>query len=155
MITQLSLTVLLVGIVVYAGHQRQRSPVIAGLSLLVAVAAIYLVWMPTHASDVAQWAGIGRGVDLIIYLWVVISLLVALNLHVKMRLQLELITILAREIALARTVTAPGPAHNASASPLDLTGLGASPRDQEQSAQDDTNPEEKARRQRLREYDPA
>jgi hypothetical protein len=107
MITQLSLTALLLGVVLYAGHQHRRSPVIAGLSLLVAVAAIYLVWMPSHASEVAHWAGIGRGVDLILYLWVVISLLVALNLHVKMRIQLELITQLAREIAIAKTLPAP------------------------------------------------
>ena len=107
MIAQLILTVLLTGIVLYAAHQCRRSPVIAALSLLTAVAATYLVWMPTHASDVAQWAGIGRGVDLIIYLWVVISLLVALNLHLKMRIQLELITALARKIAIANALSAP------------------------------------------------
>jgi small membrane protein len=56
----------------------------------------------------AEVAGIGRGVDLIIYTWVVISLLVVLNLHLKLRAQMELITALAREIAIAnaRTPTA-------------------------------------------------
>jgi hypothetical protein len=49
----------------------------------------------------AELAGIGRGVDLIIYTWVVISLLVVLNLHLKLRAQMELITALAREIAIA------------------------------------------------------
>jgi hypothetical protein len=37
---------------------------------------------------------------LIIYVWVVISLLVALNIHLKLRAQMELITTLAREVAL-------------------------------------------------------
>ena len=101
MIAQLILTAMLAGIVLYAGHEHRRSPVIAVLFLLAAVAAIYLVWLPSHATGVAHWVGVGRGVDLIIYLWVVISLLVALNLHLKMRVQLELITALAREIAIA------------------------------------------------------
>ena len=42
------------------------------------------------------------GVDLIIYVWVVISLLIVLNLHLKLRAQMELITALAREIAIVK-----------------------------------------------------
>jgi small membrane protein len=45
--------------------------------------------------------GIGRGVDLIIYTWVAISLLVLLNLHLKLRAQMDLITVLARQMAIA------------------------------------------------------
>jgi hypothetical protein len=164
MIAQLILTVLLAGIVLYAGHQCRRSPVIAALSSLAAVAATYLVWMPTHASDVAQWTGIGRGVDLIIYLWVVISLLVALNLHLKMRIQLELITALTRKIAIANALSAPKlntkSRRRESALGFDCDGAHSarrhpSTRDQEQSAQDDADTDEKPRRQRLREHDGA
>jgi hypothetical protein len=158
MIAQLILTVLLAGIMLYAGHQCRRSPVIAALSLLAALAATYLVWMPSHASDVAQWAGIGRGVDLIIYLWVVISLLVGLNLHLKIRIQLELITALARRIAIANALSAPG--LNTKSRRVDFDGAGSvrrrpSSRDQEQSAQDDADADEKPRRQRLGEHDGA
>lgn len=126
MIAQLILTALLAGIVLYAGHEYRRSPVIAVLALLAAVAATYLVWFPSHASLVANWVGVGRGVDLIIYLWVVISLLVALNLHLKMRIQLELITVLAREIAIANALRPPRSGANSrrrrSASRIDPDG---------------------------------
>jgi hypothetical protein len=44
--------------------------------------------------------GIGRGADLILYLWVCISLILLLNLHLKLRMQMELITMLARKLAL-------------------------------------------------------
>jgi len=104
MIAQVILTVLLSGVVLYAWHEHRRSPVVATASLITAAAAIYLVWAPSHASDLAEWAGVGRGVDLIIYIWVVISLLVLLNLHLKLRMQLELITALARQIAIANVV---------------------------------------------------
>ncbi len=60
------------------------------------------MWFPAHATVLAELAGVGRGVDLIIYVWVVISLLIVLNLHLKLRAQMELITELAREIALVR-----------------------------------------------------
>ena len=57
--------------------------------------------MPSYSTWLAEFVGIGRGVDLILYTWVGISLIVILNLHLKLRTQLELITILARKIALA------------------------------------------------------
>jgi small membrane protein len=101
MIAKLILTTLLSGVLLYAWQERRRSPVVGMLSLLAAGSALYLVWVPTHASTFADWAGVGRGVDLIIYIWVVISLLVLLNLHLKLRGQLELITALARHTAIA------------------------------------------------------
>ena len=64
---------------------------------------------PTHASRLAALVGIGRGVDLILYLWVVISLIVLLNLHLKLRAQMEVITVLAREIAIANARSAASP----------------------------------------------
>ena len=53
-----------------------------------------------------QVFGIGRGVDLILYLWLVISLIVVLNLHLKLRAQMEIITVIAREIAIANVRSA-------------------------------------------------
>ena len=101
MIAQLILTVLLLGIVLYAWQERRRSPIVAMLSLLAAGSGVFLVWVPSWASDIAALAGIGRGVDLIIYIWIVISLLILLNLHLKLRVQLETVTALARCIALS------------------------------------------------------
>jgi small membrane protein len=106
MIAQLILTVLLLGIVLYAWQERRRSRIVATLSLLAAGSGVLLVWVPSRASTIAEFAGIGRGVDLIIYIWIVISLLILLNLHLKLRVQLELTTALARQIALGN-VTLP------------------------------------------------
>ena len=101
MIVQLVLTLLLSGIALYACCERARSPPVATLAFIAAASGLYFTWAPSHASDLAEWAGVGRGVDLIIYIWVVISLLVMLNLHLKLRAQLELITSLARSTAIA------------------------------------------------------
>ena len=101
MIAQFLLTGLLAAIMVYGWTQYRRSPVIAIFSTGAAAVALYLVWMPSHATFLAESVGIGRGVDLVIYIWVVISLLMFINLHIKLRAQMELITKLARSIAIA------------------------------------------------------
>ncbi len=108
MITQAVLSLLLSGIVVYAWAERRRSPLVGLLSMLAALAGMYLVWIPAHATALAEMAGVGRGVDLILYIWVVISLLLFLNLHLKLRAQMDLITTLARAITIANASRAAG-----------------------------------------------
>jgi hypothetical protein len=78
-----------------------RVPAIAFLTVAIATSGLYFVWMPEHSTQLAELVGIGRGVDLILYVWVCISLIVLLNLHLKLRTQTELITTLARKIAIA------------------------------------------------------
>ena len=103
MIAQLVLSALLAGILLYAWTEYRRSPAVALLTVFVASAGMYFVWMPEHSTQLAELVGIGRGVDLILYIWVCISLIVLLNLHLKLRTQMELITTLARRIAIADT----------------------------------------------------
>jgi len=101
MIAQVILSILLAGILVYAFSEYARSPAVAVLAGLVTTAGLYFVWVPEHSTQLAELVGIGRGVDLILYIWVCLSLIVVLNLHLKLRTQMELITALARKIALA------------------------------------------------------
>lgn len=117
MIAQAILTILLSGIILYAWTEYRRSPAVALLSFAAAATGIYLVWFPDQSTRLAELVGIGRGVDLIIYIWVAISLIVLLNLHLKLRAQLELITVLARKIALANAEHGvPMPAHRSASS---------------------------------------
>ena len=101
MIAQLILSALLAVMLLYAWSEYRRSPAVALVTVFVATAGIYLVWVPEHSTQLAALVGIGRGVDLILYIWVCISLIVVLNLHLKLRTQTELITTLARKIAIA------------------------------------------------------
>jgi small membrane protein len=101
MIAQIGLSLLLGGITVYAWTEWPRAPVIGSVAMLVTAAGLYFIWLPSHASWLAAEVGIGRGVDLVLYVWVIISLLVMLNLHLKLRSQMELITVLMRNLAIA------------------------------------------------------
>lgn len=109
MIAQLILTALLAGILLYANIEYRRAPAIGVVAMLAALTGLYFVWIPAHATWLAELVGIGRGVDLILYVWVVISLIVLLNLHLKLRAQREMITVLARELAIANARVASSP----------------------------------------------
>jgi len=102
MIAQLLLTAFLALVLVYAWSAHRTVPIIGLLAGGAALAGLYFVWVPEHATALAAFAGIGRGSDLIVYTWVVISLLIMLNLHIKLRLQLDMITRLARAVAIDR-----------------------------------------------------
>ena len=101
MTAQIVLSILMAGVLLYAGNERRRSPVVAWLAIVAALAGLYFTWVPEQATFLAHWTGIGRGVDLVLYVWVAITLIVLLNLHLKLRTQMELVTVLARTIALA------------------------------------------------------
>jgi hypothetical protein len=107
MTAQIVLSALLASVLLYAWTEYRRSPVVAFLSVGVAAAGLYFVWFPTASTRLAEFVGVGRGVDLILYTWACISLLVLLNLHLKLRTQLELITVLARTIAIADAKSSP------------------------------------------------
>lgn len=102
MIAQILLSGLLLATALYAWKSFRRAPPIAVLVALVAAAGLYFVWLPAHASWLAAAIGIGRGVDLVLYVWVIVSLLAILNLHLIARTQLEMITVLARKLAIAQ-----------------------------------------------------
>lgn len=99
-IAQLMLTTLLLLVLFYAGAEYRRAAGVAFLTILAALSGLYLVWFPENATWLAEIAGVSRGVDLILYNWVVINLIILLNLHLKLRAQMELITKLAREVAI-------------------------------------------------------
>ena len=104
MTAQLLLSFLLGAVLVYAFAERRRSPVVGALALTAAAAGLYFVWVPAHATLLAELAGVGRGVDLIIYIWVVISLLMLLNLHLKLRAQTEALTVVTRAMTIGEAL---------------------------------------------------
>jgi hypothetical protein len=132
MIAQILLSLLLCTVFLYAWIEYRRSPVVAFLSSVASLAGLYFVWVPSDSTRLAEFAGIGRGVDLILYTWVGISLIIILNLHLKLRTHLEMITVLARRIALAHPAAAPAEMVGNSAAapasiPLDVSAARRSP----------------------------
>jgi hypothetical protein len=84
----------------YGWRQRRVSYTVgAGLPIVCAVGAV-LVIRPELSTQIAQYLGVGRGSDLVLYLWMAVSLLLLANIHFRLRSQNAMITLLAREIAI-------------------------------------------------------
>lgn len=101
------LTVGLITFLVYGTSQREKSPFVFYATLAIAAAGLFFVWVPEQANALAYILGVGRGADLILYCWILTSLIVALNLHVLIRANLQLTTELARQLALSHPLEPP------------------------------------------------
>jgi hypothetical protein len=99
-IAQIVLSTLLIVMIAYGFVAARRTPLLGPVIGLSALTGLYFVWQPERANELASLVGIGRGADLILYLWIVLSMLVGINLHVRLKTQAELTTRLARALAL-------------------------------------------------------
>lgn len=101
MIAQAVFTLMLLAVMLVAFAQFPQIPLVGGAVICAALFGAYIVWVPDHATYLANLVGIGRGADLVLYIWVLISCAILLLLHLNIREQLQLITTLARKMALA------------------------------------------------------
>lgn len=107
MIFQIAAIAVLALLVLYAFGQRRRSgPLSYGIIVAALVGAV-LVGFPELSTTVAKAVGVGRGADLVFYVFMLIVFAAIANLHLRLRAHGEVVTLLARELALA-TSKAPG-----------------------------------------------
>jgi len=97
---KLLLCLLLAGCGAYGWRERRMSPLVGYVTPLLSLAGILLVLNPQVSSAIAKSLGVGRGADLVFYLWTVLSALLIANIHFRLRYQKELLTTLARDLAL-------------------------------------------------------
>jgi len=101
MIIQFVLTAGVCLCLLYAFNQFKRWPVSFAIAL-VAVAGLIFIWYPNLANSLAKFVGVSRGADLLFYLWIIISMFVILNLHMRNRSIDRKISAILREISLAK-----------------------------------------------------
>ena len=97
---KLPLIALLVLCALYGWRQRTLSPLVGFSTVLACAIGVALVIRPDWSSEAARALGVGRGADLVLYIWTAISILVLANLHFRLRTHYAMITVLAREIAI-------------------------------------------------------
>jgi hypothetical protein len=107
---RLFLSVLLLSCAILAFSHRNRT---RGVTLVIAVVAtigIFFVWNQELTNTIARYVGIGRGADLLLYIFVSISIGVSTVLYIRIVEIQEHVTVLTREIALfkASHENAPG-----------------------------------------------
>lgn len=100
MIIQFLLVLGLLFALLYAFVQRRKSRMVSLAISATSVAGIYFVLFPSHTTALAQALGVGRGADLVMYCWIVISLVISMNLRFRIGELHGQITELARELAI-------------------------------------------------------
>lgn len=93
----LMLLALLLG---YALSQAGRSRLVSLGIAAASIAGGVLVLEPQISTDVANAMGVGRGADLILYLFVIMMFTAVFNLHLRLRSHHETLTEVVRDAAL-------------------------------------------------------
>jgi hypothetical protein len=81
---------------------RSSRPIRLVLFGIVLIGYVF-VWIPDITNRIASLVGVGRGADLVMYVWIILNLLLILRLHIKLREQSEAVTQLARWISLSNS----------------------------------------------------
>lgn len=101
MIFQIGALAVLALLVLYAFGQRRRSGPLSYGIILAALAGEVLVIFPDLSTTLAHAVGVGRGADLVFYVFMLIVFAAIANLHLRLRAHSEVVTQLAREVALS------------------------------------------------------
>lgn len=101
---QVLLTAALVLVMLFAFREWRVSRAVGLALFLIAACGITFVWLPGTADAFAHALGVGRGADLVLYVYCVVSFLAILNLSLKLRIQHEVLTELARRIAIVNAI---------------------------------------------------
>lgn len=100
MMIQVLLSLLLLGVAALIAIQRTTSRLLRTVVLFVVALGAFFVWVPEATNEVAEAFGVGRGADLILYSWVVITLALIVFLYLRVARLSRKLTQLARSMAL-------------------------------------------------------
>lgn len=100
LLAQVLLSICFIAIAMCSWFRLGQVKIIASGMSLLCVAALYFIWSPEILSAVARFVGIGRGADLVFYAFLIFVLFELLIVRIRDHQRMELITQLARHIAL-------------------------------------------------------
>lgn len=100
MIMQIILVLGLLVLGLFAASQRRRAGFVSILMIALTIGGMILVALPELTTELANILGVGRGADLVSYIFILFTLSAILNLHLRLRAEGEVVSRLARAIAI-------------------------------------------------------
>lgn len=94
------ISLMLLGILFFTLVQSHTGRVLRITITLAVLLGIVLTWMPALSNSIANMIGVGRGADMIFYIWILVSMLALVALYFGFNRQNKQITKLARAMAL-------------------------------------------------------
>ena len=104
MIIKIALSLFLLLLFTIVLIQRITSRVFQIIIITFTIIGCYFIWLPEHSSVVAKFLGVGRGADLILYFFIIMSFACFLILYLRLQQTMQTITKLARSVALSRPI---------------------------------------------------
>lgn len=101
---EIILTALLSVGIVFAIREWKQSRILCTVIVLLTAMGIYFVWEQSASMRIAHFLGVGRGADLVLYIYAAISFVLIISLVLRIKTLQERITELARVFALAHPV---------------------------------------------------
>ena len=100
MMIQPVISLVLLGILFFTLIQSRNHRILRATMILSVLLGLVFTWMPELSNSIANFLGVGRGADLIFYIWILISMLALAALYFSFNRQHKQITELARALAL-------------------------------------------------------
>lgn len=94
---------LLVGLV-FALREWKQSRLLSMTTVALTIGGVYFVWHDQTSTRIANALGVGRGADLVLYIYSAISFVLIVSLVLRIKQLHEEFTELARAVALANAV---------------------------------------------------
>ncbi|MBJ6981368.1 DUF2304 domain-containing protein [Luteimonas sp. MC1572] len=98
---EIILTALLSVGIAFALREWKQSRILCTAIVLLTATGIYFVWEQSASTRVAHALGVGRGADLVLYIYAAISFVLIISLVLRIKGLQETLTDLARAFALA------------------------------------------------------
>lgn len=100
MIVQLLLTLCFIVLAFFCWLRMGRVRFFAFILTLICLVGVYFIWFPNHLTYVANEMGVGRGADLLLYIFLTFVLFEFLVIRIREKERMELFTRLVRRIAI-------------------------------------------------------
>jgi len=100
MIVQILLTICFIGLAFCCWLRMGRVRVFASILTLICLVGVHFIWFPDNLTMVANWIGVGRGADLLLYIFLTFVMFEFLVIRIREKERLELFTQLVRRIAI-------------------------------------------------------
>jgi hypothetical protein len=107
MIIKILLTLVFLCIILYGFTVTQKGNALGLPLILISLFCVALVFKPEDSIFLANFFGVGRGTDLLLYFSFIGGVILVLLMHLKLRQQSIMITNLARSIALHQSQKTP------------------------------------------------
>ncbi len=100
MMIQPVISLMLLGILFFTLVQSRGGHILRSMMTVSVLVGIVLTWMPSLSNTIAHYLGVGRGADLIFYIWILVSMLALASLYFSFNRNNKQITELTRSLAL-------------------------------------------------------